>query len=213
MVSFLDLCRSGQACSEAVDSAIAEWHQNPHGVSLAQHLGMTPAEYAEFVINPDILDKLLQTSTIEKLEMACPHVSSPVGPGEGLLALIADLPLGTVVLLADLQSRNKGASMTNVIEKVISYVSTHAIRDRVGAFLNAFWVELDSEGALDRVTFQGSAEQPQSVQWSRLPAGENLMVMRTFGDALRNHGLRTIDLLESGDHANMSLHPHNTPPF
>lgn len=45
----------GEAEPSDFDDAVEEWHSGPSPVSLAEFLGMSDAEYAEWVVDPSAL--------------------------------------------------------------------------------------------------------------------------------------------------------------
>jgi len=71
-------------------------------------------------------------------------------PGDGILAISTfrphDQPLS---LLVDLQSLNRGASLTNVADRAINFVAQTAMPALGADFSKSSWVELDSEGCFD----------------------------------------------------------------
>jgi hypothetical protein len=81
------------------------------------------------------------------------------------------------VLLADLQSLNKGASLTNAAATAINFVAHTALRDALGAdHATAAWVELDSEGCFDvmnalwpmNTPWRPQRPEPPHVSWAPL---------------------------------------------
>lgn len=87
-------------------------------------------------------------------------------PGNGILS-IATFRQGMppLVLLADLQSMNQGASLTNAAAASINFVAHTALRGALGVdFTSASWIELDSEGCFDVMTALWPLSSPLRVQ-------------------------------------------------
>jgi hypothetical protein len=57
--SFIDLALGGQARPEEIDDFVDRWHEEPDG-ELHAYLGMTEAEYALWLSDPDSLPRILQ---------------------------------------------------------------------------------------------------------------------------------------------------------
>jgi hypothetical protein len=104
--------------------------------------------------------------------------SQIASPGVGILSIAAYRPGSTpLVLLADLQSLNKGASLTNAAATAINFVAHTALRDALGAdHATAAWVELDSEGCFDvmnalwpmNTPWRPQRPEPPHVSWAPL---------------------------------------------
>lgn len=74
-----------------------------------------------------------------------------VAPGVGILAVSAYRHgAAPLVLLADLQSLNSGASLTNAAAAAVGFVAATALKDALGVEpSSASWIEVDSEGCFD----------------------------------------------------------------
>lgn len=57
-VNFMTLCLAGKVEPETIGRFVEGWRKNPVG-DLHEHLGMTDAEYAKWVIDPGVLDGLI----------------------------------------------------------------------------------------------------------------------------------------------------------
>lgn len=94
-----------------------------------------------------------------------------VAPGVGILAVSA-YRHGTspLVLLADLQSLNSGASLTNAASAAVAFVAATALKDALGVEPStASWVELDSEGCFDLIEPLWPISSPLRQQLPALP--------------------------------------------
>jgi hypothetical protein len=57
---FIDLCLAGQVLLEEIGDFVDEWHSEPRGKELHEHLGMTQEEYSLWVRMPDALPYILK---------------------------------------------------------------------------------------------------------------------------------------------------------
>lgn len=58
--TFMDQCIQGRARISQVDQYVDAWHRSSEGESsLADYLGMTEAEYAQWVENPSSLGQII----------------------------------------------------------------------------------------------------------------------------------------------------------
>ena len=53
--TFVAACLSGRALLDDVDEWVEAWHEDPHGVSLDEHLGFSPGEGALWAERPESL--------------------------------------------------------------------------------------------------------------------------------------------------------------
>lgn len=60
MSTFVDAVLSGDAVPCDVDDWIDAWHVRPSDAPLHDWLGLTPDEYAEFVVNPSTLSMFIE---------------------------------------------------------------------------------------------------------------------------------------------------------
>lgn len=92
--------------------------------------------------------------------------SQVASPGNGILSISTYRQgMPPLVLLADLQSMNQGASLTNAAATSINFVAHTALRDALGVdFTSASWIELDSEGCFDVMTALWPLSSPLRVQ-------------------------------------------------
>ncbi|MES1241810.1 MAG: hypothetical protein ABUT39_09350 [Acidobacteriota bacterium] len=58
-VSFVDLCRRGEAVPEQIDDFVDLWHEGASELSLHDFLGMTWEEYSAWVANPGLLPRII----------------------------------------------------------------------------------------------------------------------------------------------------------
>ncbi|MFL9611018.1 hypothetical protein ACKF11_13105 [Methylobacillus sp. Pita2] len=65
---------------------------------------------------------------------------------EWITAIHIDHLGDNLVLLIDMQAGNKGASLTNTVEKAI-----HLVAEKLPAAVGATWIEVDSEGYFDEL--------------------------------------------------------------
>lgn len=94
-----------------------------------------------------------------------------VVPGAGILAVSA-FRHGTapLVLLADLQSLNTGASLTNAASAAVAFVGATALQGALGVDpSSAAWVEIDSEGCFDLILPLWPFSSPLRQQRPALP--------------------------------------------
>lgn len=121
-----------------------------------------------------------------------PYVNAaPIPDAEGILALEDVLADGThLVLLADMQKRNPGASLTNTAESAIAYVA-----GKWGLPRSTQWIECDSAGRFDRMfpdwsqrraTWIGGPDGP-AIEWKALRHGQHVRsldgFLETYGQA------------------------------
>lgn len=59
--TFVEQCVGGDAVPADIDNFIACWHKSEITCSIYEFLGMTWAEYAQWVANPNCLDKIIMT--------------------------------------------------------------------------------------------------------------------------------------------------------
>lgn len=57
--SFVESCLAGEARADQIDRFVDEWHESDIGCSLAEYLGFSGEEYAEWVENPESLSVIL----------------------------------------------------------------------------------------------------------------------------------------------------------
>lgn len=109
--------------------------------------------------------------------------AAPMPGGIGVLAVVAVSEPRPLVLLVDLQSANKGASVTNAMEACIGYVLSRLELDLPGTTLGQIdWVQLDSDGWFDVVQARWAAAAPALlVDWMPLrAAGAEPRTLRAF---------------------------------
>lgn len=131
--------------------------------------------------------------------------SSQVVPGQdGIIAVVASeyqssdmngSPLRTLVTMVDMQSKNKGCSLTNGIETAINYIANqmniHGQSTR--------WIEMDSEGYFDEVSLRldASGKECIGVGWMPLKASSHSRTVEAFVasfDALANETLQQLKI-------------------
>lgn len=59
MSNFIELCLTGDRLAEEIDDFVDEWHEKAPTATLHRFLGMTKAEYNLWVIDPSVLDLIL----------------------------------------------------------------------------------------------------------------------------------------------------------
>ncbi len=57
--SFVEACLAGEARADEIDQFVDQWHESDFGCSLADYLGFSDEEYAEWVENPQSLSVIL----------------------------------------------------------------------------------------------------------------------------------------------------------
>lgn len=89
---------------------------------------------------------------------------------DGIVIAAIETHLGApLVLMADMQSKNDGCSLTNGIETVLTYVKNQFLYPRGYHIEDAVFIELDSEGAFDRVIVTPAANKDgYSAGWRAL---------------------------------------------
>jgi hypothetical protein len=58
--TFVDLCLAGEVLLEEIDDFIDDWHRNPKGRELHDHLGMNWQEYSVWMNEPDLLPMIVK---------------------------------------------------------------------------------------------------------------------------------------------------------
>lgn len=114
-----------------------------------------------------------------------PFPGGRVMRGRDGVQIAAHLPAADaspVVLLADMQSRNLGASLTNVMEDVLNYVI--ATKFFGVARRDTRWIQLDSMGYIDEVIpeFGANPNHVISVSWRPLGSRSLDRFLREFGE-------------------------------
>lgn len=57
--SFIDLAVAGQVPVDAIDDYVDKWHRSPGDQSLPEYLGLSPAEYTRWVMNPRAIHRII----------------------------------------------------------------------------------------------------------------------------------------------------------
>jgi hypothetical protein len=57
--TFLEMCLDGEAFSSEIDDFVDLWHNSDTQGSLSEFLGFTQEEYAMWVEQPDLLDRII----------------------------------------------------------------------------------------------------------------------------------------------------------
>lgn len=101
-----------------------------------------------------------------------------------------------IVLMADMQNRNDGMSLTNGVEYVMSFVSERFLEPNGMDITDATFCELDSEGYFDLVRLSlGCAFEP--------------LGSRTMDDFISRYGGHGVDLLNAiGIYPNLNSGNH-----
>lgn len=63
---FISLCVASQAAVGDIDDYVERWHkgQAGKGMQLAEFLGMTAEEYAQWVLDPDQLPRIIHSRAV-----------------------------------------------------------------------------------------------------------------------------------------------------
>jgi hypothetical protein len=122
---------------------------------------------------------------IELDKVLIPFPGGRLMRGRDGVVIAAYLPEGDaqpVVLLADMQGRNMGASLTNSMEDVLNYVIATKFFGK--ARRDARWIQLDSMGYIDEVIpeFGANPNRVMTVSWRPLGCRSMDRFIREFGD-------------------------------
>ena len=83
METFMQQLRSGQVAVSSIDDFIDQWHNGTSALSLVEFLGMTSAEYQDWLTDPTSLALTLEEPTTLTLSSSSRYPSSRTGEDTG----------------------------------------------------------------------------------------------------------------------------------